>query len=94
MPREKYPPARSDTALPCQHDRAATGGLLRVGYGLGTPWQVEVALVYVDDLDLQLNSVALTPIALAQSVEGHAPAAAFGLAPTLAYSSSLSISPP
>ena len=66
-------------------DRAAPGGFLRVGYGLGTPWQVEVALVYIDDLDLQLNSAALTPITLAQSVEDHAPATGFGLAPTLAY---------
>lgn len=66
-------------------DRAAPGGFLRVGYGLSAPWQVEVALSYIDDFDVHLSSAALTPITLAQSVEDHAPASGFGLAPTLAY---------
>ena len=66
-------------------DRAAPGGFLRVGYGLSAPWQVEVALVYLDDLELDLRSAALTPTTLAESVADHAPATGFGLAPTLAY---------
>ncbi len=66
-------------------DRTAPGGFLRVGYGLSVPWQVEVALVYLDDLELDLRSAALTPTTLAESVADHAPATGFGLAPTLAY---------
>lgn len=70
-------------------DRAAPAGFLRIGYGLSAPWQLEVALTYIDDLDLRLSSAALTPIGLAQSVADHAPASGFGLAPTLAYRWSL-----
>lgn len=66
-------------------DRAAPGGFIRIGYGLSAPWQAEVALVYLDDLDLHLRSAALTPTTLVQSVEDHAPATGFGIAPTLAY---------
>lgn len=66
-------------------DRAVPGGFLRVGYGLSSPWQVEVALSYIDDFDVHLSSAALTPGTLARSVEDHAPASGFGLAPTLAY---------
>ena len=66
-------------------DRAAPGGFLRVGYGLGGPWQVEVAVSYLDDVDVYLDSAALTPITLAQSVEDHAPATGFGIVPTLAH---------
>ncbi|MDM4772608.1 SH3 domain-containing protein [Solimonas sp. SE-A11] len=66
-------------------DRAVPGGFLRVGYGLSAPWKVEVALSYIDDFDVYLSSTALTPITLAQSVEDHAPASGFGLAPTLGY---------
>ncbi|ROH93282.1 SH3 domain-containing protein [Stagnimonas aquatica] len=66
-------------------DRAAPAGFLRIGYGLSAPWQLEVALSYIDDLDLRLSSAALTPTTLAQSVADHAPASGFGLAPTLAY---------
>lgn len=70
-------------------DRAAPAGFLRLGYGLSAPWQMEVALTYLDDLDLRLSSAALTPIGLSQSVADHAPASGFGLAPTLAYRWSL-----
>lgn len=66
-------------------DRAAPAGFLRVGYGLGAPWQMEVALTYIADLDLRLSSAALTPTSLSQSVADHAPASGFALAPTLAY---------
>ena len=66
-------------------DRAAPGGFLRVSYGLGTPWRAEAAVMYLDDLDVQLQSDALTPITLAQSVENHAPVTGFGVAPTLAH---------
>ena len=66
-------------------DRAAPGAFLRVGYGLSAPWQAEVALMYLDDLDVHLRSAALTPTTLAQSVADHAPATGFGIAPTLAY---------
>lgn len=66
-------------------DRAAPGGFLRVGYGLSAPWQVELALIYLDGLSLHLRSAALTPTTLAQSVADRAPAVGFGIAPTMAY---------
>ena len=66
-------------------DRAAPAGFLRVGYGLSAPWQMEVALTYIADLDLRLSSAALTPTSLSQLVADHAPASGFALAPTLAY---------
>lgn len=66
-------------------ERAAPAAFLRVGYGMGGPWQVEVAVSYLDDVDVHLDSAALTPITLAQSVEDHAPATGFGISPTLAH---------